>query len=323
MMEEEEQERLPVPYEQEKVLKDKYNAAMKRGDREASKLHKASLVAFYVMYGESYKGSDRPEPTSAKLCLRRALGLQHDHSVANYRYAHLLYGEKHFALAAYHFKLALDGSREQSLNDTQSLIAHIFTVNCGLLMARDAIREVDDLQNSEHASFDSKLMEDYANRMLVDSEEMLAHFLYMKVTASGNEPVSEQRFYELQEEAGDSDVLLCVTPLSRELIYRGRRERLTQTEFYVAHTVLQSKEFIQVKDIYEKLFEGRPLEEVVAPSAVRQCLRRLSRDVPFWEMVVEADIRGNFSARRLRKGIAYTLLCHSSVVLPEEKMSGA
>jgi hypothetical protein len=305
-----------VPYKQERALLDKHKLAREEKDREAIKAHRDSLVAFYVFYGESYKGSDKPDPRSAKSCLKKALNLQIDHPVANYRYAHLVYGEQDFTLAAFHFKLALDGTREQSLNDTQTLIAQIIIVNCGLSMAREAIKEVDYLQNNEHASFDRKLKDNYLDQMLVYSEDLQEHFMYMKETESAKEPISEEQFHELQETSGDSDVLLCITPTKRELVYRGRRELLTQTEFFVVHTVMQSKKSIKVKEIHDTLFEGHPLEEVVTHAAVRQCLHRLSSRIAFWEMVVETETRGNYSVRRRGAGISYTFLYHSSIVLP-------
>ncbi|MET3289295.1 UNVERIFIED_CONTAM: tetratricopeptide (TPR) repeat protein [Brevibacillus sp. OAP136] len=315
-MVEKEEEHL-VPYQEEIALKEKRKAALKRGDRQECEHYTSSLVALYVFYGESFKMSDRPDPYSAKKCLEKALSLQNDHPVANYRYAHLLYAERNFAKAAYYFKKALDGNRTQSLNDTQSLISQIFTVNCGILMAKEAIKEVDYLQNNRHASFDTKLIANYADRMLVDSEEMLTQYLYLRINSDGSKPISEERFFEEQEAAGDQDVLICVTQRSRELVFRGSREPLSQTEFFVAHTVLKSVEFIQVKDIYASLFEDCPLETVITPEAVRQCLRRLSNKLTFWDLVVEADTRGKYSARKRREGLRYTLLCQSNVVLPK------
>ncbi|RNB92521.1 tetratricopeptide repeat protein [Brevibacillus fluminis] len=309
-----EEEKEFVPYHEEKALREKLNAALKRGDQVDSKIYRESLVSLYVLFGESFKMSDRPDPNSAKRYLEKALRLQSNHPIANYRYAHILYGSGKYIESACFFKRALDGNREQGLSDTQTLIAQIFTVNCGILMAKDAIKEVNYLESSKYASFDSKIIANYADRMLVDSEEMLTQYLYIKVTSTGSEPISEDFFYKEQESKGDCDVLICITQQKRELVYQDRREPLTQTEFFVAHTVLMSNEFIQVKDIYEYLCNG-PLGGVIKPESIRKCLSRLVRN-PIWNVVVETNARGNYSARRRRVGLQYALLCHSNVVVP-------
>jgi uncharacterized protein HemY len=126
------EEKYMAPYEQEKELKKKLDEAQKLRDQAKIKECRNALVTLYVYYGESYKNSDKPDPRSAKWFLERALKLQKDHPIANYRYGHLMYADKKYALAAYYLKKAIDGSTEQCLNDTQLLIANIITVNCGL-----------------------------------------------------------------------------------------------------------------------------------------------------------------------------------------------
>ncbi|HJV46989.1 MAG TPA: hypothetical protein VJ824_14820 [Bacillota bacterium] len=314
MEEEIEGERQVVPHEEERVLLEKQKEAVRRRDHKAANNFCNALVALYVYYGESFKMSEQPDPTAAKYCLKKALKLNKDHPVANYRYAHLLYSHRDYAQAGFHFKKALDGNHREGLNDTQALIAQIFTVNCGILMAKEALREIDFLQNNLHAVFDGKLKAKYIERLLVDSEEMVAQHLYVKITPSGEqEHISEDRFTAEQSINGNAGVCLCVTPTERVIIYRGVPKTLSQTEFYVTHTVLMSEVWIQVKEIYDALSNG-PLEETITPAAVRQSLRRLSREISFWDSIVESKTRGSYSVRKRRSGVEYKLLCHSSVV---------
>ena len=133
-------------------------------------------------------------------------------------------------------------------------------------------------------------------------------------SGSGQKHISEESFLNELETDGDVDVYLCVTSTKREIVYRGEKPKdLSQTDFYVAHTVLMSEIFTQVKDIYDARYKG-PLEKAVTPAAVRQSLSRLNR-LPFWDQIVESKIRGSYSARKRRAGIRYKMLCHCSVVL--------
>lgn len=303
-----------VPYIEIKGLKDKRREALRLKDRDEVERLTNALVALYVYYGESYKMSLQPDPQAAELCLKEALKLKWDHPIANYRYAHLLYAKRDYAKASLHFKTALDGSRSETLNDTQALIAHIFTANSGILMAKEAMKEMEYLENNPYAVFDRKLKEEYIDRLLVESEDMVAQFLYMKITPfGGQEPISEEKFLD-ECQAGDVDVYLLVTPRERGIVYRGRKlEALSQTEFYVAHFVLMAELFTPVKDIYKAVYEG-PLEKTVTLAAVRQSLSRLGR-FPFWDEIIETQKEGNFSGRKRRTGIRYKMLCHCSVVL--------
>ncbi|NRF93608.1 hypothetical protein HQN89_21935 [Paenibacillus frigoriresistens] len=304
-----------VPYEQERELQRKYREAKERREQNKIKLIRDELVTFYVYYGESYKNSDTPDPRSAKWCLKKALELQKDHPIANYRYGHLMYADTEYALAAYHFKRAVDGSLEQCLSDTQRLIANIITVNCGLIMAKQAIQEVDEIEELyQDDPTDSAKREDYLSRMLVESEELLAQHMYLKVTPSGNEYISKERYLAEKETMKENEIKICVTPSYRVMLFQNwESQTISQTEFYVAHTILMSAAYLETKEIGEALKE---LEKVIKPEAIRKCLSRLSINVSFWDKIVDTNLKGNYSARRRRNGVKYSLLCHSSIVIP-------
>jgi hypothetical protein len=307
-----------VPYEQERELLRNFRLAKESKDFDRVKQLRDELVTFYVYYGESYKSSDIPDPRSAKWCLKKALDLQSDHPVANYRYAHLMYADEEYALAAYHFKKAADGSQEQCLNDTQRLIANIITVNCGLLMAKHSLEEIDEIEqlyrNSPADAADGAKREDFLSRMLVDSEEMLSQHMYLKISPAGSEYISKERYTVEKEAVHENEVKICITPSYRVMLFENARpQNISQTEFCVAHTILMSAAYLESKEIGEALEE---LEKVIKPETIRKCLSRLSTNVSFWDRIVDTRQRGNYSARRRRNGVKYMLLCHSSVVVP-------
>jgi hypothetical protein len=312
------EDRNPVPYEQEREILKEYRLAKDRKDSERVKQLRDELATFYVYYGESYKNSDTPDPRSAKWCLKKALDLQSDHPVANYRYAHLMYADEEYALAAYHFKKAADGSQEQCLNDTQRLIANIFTVNCGLLMAKHSLEEIDEIEQLYSGDptdvADEAKREDFLSRMLVDSEEMLSQHMYLKISPMGNEYISKERYTVEKEDVRENEVKICITPNYRVMLFENARpQSISQTEFYVAHTILMSAAYLESKEIGEALEE---LEKVIKPETIRKCLSRMSTKVSFWDSIVDTKQKGNYSARRRRNGVKYMLLCHSSVAVP-------
>lgn len=198
--------------------------------------------------------SSQPDPISAKHYLKKALQLQKDHPVANYRYAYLLYRNGEYSQAAGHFQKALVGSINESLNDSQALIANMFIVNCGVLMAKEAVREVQYMKENQYCTFDTSLIENYADNMLIDSEEMLAQHIYCKTTSTGTEHIAKEAFFAYEEEIKDNEVLLFISEEGYIIKYREMRITLVHSySFYVLYSIICSEQFIQGKDIIHSI----------------------------------------------------------------------
>lgn len=302
-----------IPYEEERVLLHKRRDALQARDRAAERQAKGSLVKLYVRFGESFKMSAEPNPKLAMTYLEKALKLQSDHPVAHYRLAHLLYRKKSFAESLVHFQRALDGSRELGLNDTQTLISHIYLVNCGLMIARESMGEVRRMQSLEEADFDEPLVDQYTDHLLLESEEMLERHVYRKVSGEQSEFISAVQYQVYREEAHPQEVLLCAGPEGYELVFRRSTVLLDLHAFYVLHVLLGSEAYRQGKDIIDAL-QDHPQEIEVSPENVRQIFSRLSRRVPYWEEIIETIATGNRTVRKRKDGITFTQLYHVSVV---------
>ncbi|ARP43120.1 hypothetical protein AB4J90_11525 [Geobacillus thermodenitrificans] len=99
-------ERVIFPHEQERRLLEERR---KEKDREKRREIEKKLISLYVYVGEYFKMS-RPDPKQAKLYLQKALRYNPSHAIANYRVAHIYYGEKEYAKAVYHFERAFGTS---------------------------------------------------------------------------------------------------------------------------------------------------------------------------------------------------------------------
>jgi len=305
----------PVPYEEERDLRKRRQEAIRAGNREEERKWRNELVNLYVYYGEYFKLSETPDYTSAQRCLEKALELKPDHPVANYRYGHLLFRKREYEKAAWHFRRALDGSRETGLNDSQTLVAQMVLVNCGFHIAKDALREVRYLQDNEFLEFDWDLVERYNEQMLIQSEELLQQHLYCMRTPEGTRHISRDEFLAYPWKAQDNEVLLIVDE-GHSVRFRDVAEPLSQHAFYVFWALIRSDDFVRAKDIAAVLGEGGA-ELELRYDHIRQLIVRLSRRIPFWDQVIGTkEETKQRSLRRRRDGITYTVLCHASVVLP-------
>lgn len=289
---------------------------MRRGDRAAEKAYRQDLAKLYVMFGEDFKMRDEPNTTEAAIYLKKALKLVPQHPVANYRYAHLLYQDRKYAEAVVHFNLALDSGMEPVITESQTLIAHIFLVNCGVLIAKDSFREVEHLQGYKHDELDKTLTGRYLDQMLLESDEMLQRYLYRRTTDEGTASISESQYFDFCKRMQANEIIIRADLHRREILFDSHPPvRLDLLSFYVMNRLLRSRAWLQGKDLIESL-KASSQEIEISPESMRQIFSRLQRRIPFWDEMIETVATGNKTERRRQAGTAYTLLCHASVLTP-------
>ena len=97
----------------------------------------------------------------------------------------------------------------------------------------------------------------------------------------------------------------------REIHYKGMQPiAISLTELSVLHQIMMSSIYLEANDIREKMVR---LDITVTVEAIRQCISRLKRNIPYWDEIISSDIRGNYAARCRRREVQYKLLCHTSV----------
>lgn len=307
-----------IPYKKESELKTKLKEERKQtGIRsEEYRAIQNELVNLYVSYGESFKfAEEAPNWYAAKKYFYNALTYQPDHSIANYRYGHLLYKDKEYTSAACYFKKAIDGRKTACLDDTQRLIANIYIVNCGLMMAKEAVEEVEEIQGYPQYVLDEVRSEQFLNEMLVDSKEMIERHIYIKEIRSNwgyeKESISQLQYLDEKEASNAQEVKVCITLDERVVRFEYSEPYvISKTEYYILNTLLMSRVPMTNAEIVEAHSQDNQINEVY----VRKCISRLSGRIPFWDNIVDTTRSGNTVKRGRRQGITYKLLRHCIVV---------
>jgi tetratricopeptide (TPR) repeat protein len=144
------------PKKEERRLQELLAVAKKQRDRTQEKEMTKKLAKLFVSQGEYFKMADKPDPNLAKRYLEKALQMQKDHPVANYRLGYLYYRRNEYTRAVSFFEKALDGSMEEELNDTQRMLANMFLVNCGIKIAKEAIKEINFIEGNVYSELEMK-----------------------------------------------------------------------------------------------------------------------------------------------------------------------
>jgi tetratricopeptide (TPR) repeat protein len=309
------EERTFIPCREAWALQRQYREARRNGDLETAESLKKRLVGIHVQLGEHFKMSGQPNVREAMKCLEKALRLDPGHPIANYRYAHLLYGKKEYQSAAFHFKKALDGNKEEGLNDSQTLVAQIMTVSCGARMAVEADREIEFLLGNRFLSWDRRLADSFRASMIRHCEEMMERFMYIHRTPEGMRNVSRDAFLDYQDRVADHEVLLSMDDGMYRVEFRNDMRELEPLAFYIVWILIRADDFVDNDEIGSALDAFFSSEEMRSDT-IRQQLHRLSRRLPFWHEVIETKEAGRKTFRRRREGITWSLFHHSWQVVP-------
>ncbi|PLR98528.1 tetratricopeptide repeat protein [Bacillus sp. T33-2] len=309
-----------LPYKEAQQLRAGLNEAKKNREQDIVDKLTKKLVKLYVTQGEYFKMGDRPDPYSAKSCLNKALLLQADHPVANYRLAYLFYREGEYAKAVTHFERAITGSVEEGLNDTQSMLAQMFLVNCGMKIAYGALKDLSDLEGNVDVDIDTEKIERYEKEILVLDEQIFNKMFYCKITNGIEESISEYEFNTMKPDINEA--FLKCSGAGREILFMNAESPpLNITAFYIVYSIFTAFEHMTYKKIQEKTAEwGRKLSE----DNIRQNISRLSNGIPFWDCLFQTTRIENKEGRlvtaiKLADGIQPCILTRGNEVLPDQQ----
>lgn len=284
-------------------------------DRKRREKIESELIHLYVRFGEYFKMSSTPDPKLAKMYLQKALKRKPSHPVANYRLAHIYYNEGRYAEAAYYFHRALSGEREESLNDTQAMLSHMFLVNCGIFLASNALKQVEKM---ETRPYDEETVDRYRRAIFLQRIEDFHRALYRIITPKSDEIVTEETYFSEQERLLPHEVMLCVSEQNGFIVrYAEESVKLDYQPFYVIAAILHSERPMTGEDVRETLFQsffGRK----VTDAAIRKMFERLRARIPFWDEIIETIRIGNKAARRRKQGVSYRIFCRASDMFPWE-----
>ena len=268
------------PNLEEKKLKNLLKEAIEKNNAVMKEEVRGKLVFLYVQYGEYFKMNEVPDPKLAKLYLKKALQLQKDHTVSNYRLAHLLYREGNYFDALNHFRQSIDGSVKESLNDTQLKLARMFMVNCGIYIAKESLEEINESDTMNGISIDDNLIKKYQDEILAESLDSLDKMFYQIKTAKEEKIVSENVFQRLMDDPFMDGVLLGRDEKHFFIKHHGTIESLEKTAFMIYYTILTSAKLLTNEEISNQIYLdwfGREVSEEV----IRQTLSRQNRRIQY------------------------------------------
>ncbi|MDQ1002736.1 tetratricopeptide (TPR) repeat protein [Neobacillus niacini] len=308
------------PMMEEKRLQELLVAAKKQRDKTLEKEITKKLVKLYVSQGEYFKMADKPDPKLARTYLEKAQQMQKDHPVANYRLGFLYYRNREYTKAVSFLERALDGSMEEELNDTQRMLANMFLVNCGIKIAKEAIQEINDIEGNVYTDLEIERIERYKNEILVLDEEIFDKMFYRKIEHGREEKIGEYEFINLKPDK--NQVLLKKSDHGMEIHFQDfEPTSLNPKAFYTLYGIVTAKSFRTYRELREIATKGSGQE--VSNDYIRQIIRRLSRDLPYWGHIVETtsilhpETRRAMAAIKLADGFLACVLCRVEDFLPD------
>jgi tetratricopeptide (TPR) repeat protein len=314
------EESVIVPSAEEKDLLKEYNEARRYGEKEKMLRKRDALVHLYVYYGD-YFNSAIPTLVLSEDYLQKALALNENHSLANYRIAHIHYKNRKYLEALNSFKKSLIGSEIEKLNETQEMLAQMFIVNCGVLIAKEARKEIESIKINASVHYDEKLVNRYRNEIFVSSEKMIDRMIYCKITPQQKEIISEDIYSSIMEMEEIDRILLSISDQGYEVKFHGQKVALDIPSFYIFYTLLKSNQFITGEDIRKQLFD-KYLEQSISDSSLHKTFNKLKERLSFWDQIIETTTVGSKTARRLKSRFSYCVLYRASDILPELKAKG-
>jgi tetratricopeptide (TPR) repeat protein len=300
------------PNVEEERLKERLREAYRSKDSTIKEIVKSELVQLYLQHGEYFKMNTNPDPYLAEKYLKKALDIQKDHPVVNYRYAHVLYRQEKYVDALTYFHRAIDGSVNESLNDTQMKLARMFIVNCGLFIVKEALSEMEEVEEDD-ILIDEGLIQKYQSEILVGNVKSLDRMYYQKMTENEKDTIiSETAFQELVDSPNEKTVLLGKNNEGYFMKTFGKiYEGLDKNGFMILLTILTSREFLTNTDVIYHIDTNFNTE--LSEESIRQSISRLNRRISNLDLIIEtkrieSELGGLKTGRRLHPSITYCIL---------------
>ena len=279
---------------------------------EEMELQRKMRLNHFVRQAEFFKLSETPDFVQAKKWLLKALDMDKNHPIANYRLGYLLYREHQYELAVYHFKTALDGTETDVLSETQLMLANTFLVNCGIAITREALRELEDLELRIEGEIDQERIERYRTEMLVQEENMLDRLYYRKITADQETIINEEQFYDIRPDKGE--LLLRSSDDGKTLQVAGKPAESLNLHMFLILVLLNQKSFQPYPVLQEALSELGG--QRISYNYMRQLIRRIRDQLVTLNLIESTSISSPDSSRpvqgfRIHPNWSVTILCRA------------
>ncbi|MFD1928848.1 tetratricopeptide repeat protein [Sporosarcina siberiensis] len=155
-----------------------------------------------------YMKTDRKDPYVAKQTFQQILRIDPHNAEANYRYAFLHYKDGNWTKAISFFKESiLHSSPDFPLAEDQVVKAHLFISYSAMMLVKESMRAVDDLQPEESLETEGISID----QLSADVKALLALKEYRLNSNTGEEFISRDRYKELESNVSPGDVWVDLT----------------------------------------------------------------------------------------------------------------
>lgn len=291
-----------------------HRAIRESTDRNNKRQLEDELTNLYVRQAEYSKFSETPDYGAARRALAMALKFRPNHPLANYRLGYILYVKRQYAEAIRHFSRALDGTVDAALSDIQTTLTHMFVVNCSIYLARESLAELEYREHEEHPDEAARLNK-YRNELLVEDEQLFDRLYYRKIQDGMETLINERSFQEYQ--ANVQEIILRSSS-EGTFVEWGKQTILLNPNGFLALFVIVTNTTSTYPTLAERLTELSG--QVMTYDHVRQLLRRLRNDLPFFQDVIQStSIRTNDGTRMssfsVTDDVKVTVLCRADHLL--------
>ena len=291
-----------------------HRAIRETTDRDNRKQLEDELTNLYVRQAEYSKFSETPDYGAARRALAMALKFRPNHPLANYRLGYILYVKRQYAEAIRHFSRALDGTVDAALSDIQTTLTHMFVVNCSIYLARESLAELEYREHEEHPNEAARLNK-YRNELLVEDEQLFDRLYYRKIQDGMETLINERSFQEYQ---ADTQEIVLRSSSEGTFVEWGKQTILLNPNGFLALFVIVTNTTSTYPTLAERLTELSG--QVMTYDHVRQLLRRLRNDLPFFQDVIQStSIRTSDGARMnsfsVTDDVKVTVLCRADHLL--------
>ena len=291
-----------------------HRAIRESTDRNNKRQLEDELTNLYVRQAEYSKFSETPDYGAARRALAMALKFRPNHPLANYRLGYILYVKRQYAEAIRHFSRALDGTVDAALSDIQTTLTHMFVVNCSIYLARESLAELEYREHEEHPDEAARLNK-YRNELLVEDEQLFDRLYYRKIQDGMETLINERSFQEYQ--ANVQEIILRSSS-EGTFVEWGKQTILLNPNGFLALFVIVTNTTSTYPTLAERLTELSG--QVMTYDHVRQLLRRLRNDLPFFQDVIQStSIRTSDGARMnsfsVTDDVKVTVLCRADHLL--------
>ena len=280
--------------------------------QEERAIKRQAHLDLLVRQAEFYKLSDTPDYRQAKRWLLDAIKMEKHHPIANYRLGYILYREREYEQAAYHLKIAVDGTRTDILSDTQLILANTFLVNCGVAITREALQKLEDLESQIEGDIDQTRIDRYRAEMIVQDEYVLDRIYYRKISADRETIINEETFHETKPEK--DELLLKSSDDGKMLYVAGQSSDMLNQHMFLT-LVLLNQSMFQTYPVLQSALSELSGQDITYDH-MRQLIRRVRERFGKFDLIEATAVVLPESPRsvqgfRIHSNWAVTILCRA------------